>query len=128
MNWPSQDRWLALWQRAGCAEAPAGWYERLTAAYAEPQRHYHNQRHIADCLAAFAEAKHLARQPAAVELALWFHDAVYDPKAEDNEERSAALAECCIAETGTSGPLSAAVAKLVMATKTTRWLEIQTLG
>ena len=86
-------------------------------AYAEPQRHYHNQRHIADSLAEFDEAQHLARQPAAVELALWFHDAVYDPKAEDNEERSAALAKRCIAETGTSDPLSAAVAKLVMATK-----------
>jgi len=106
-----------LWKAAGAAEAPAEWYERLTTAYAEAQRHYHNRQHIADCLAEFDQAQHLARQPAAVEFALWFHDAVYDPKAGDNEEQSAALAQRCFAEAGTSGPLAAAVARLVMATK-----------
>ena len=95
MNWPTQHRWTALWPRAG-ASIPAGWYERLTAAYAEPHRHYHNQQHIAECLAEFDQARHLALQPEAVELALWFHDAVYDPKAGDNEEQSAALAQRCL--------------------------------
>ena len=117
MNWPDHDRWVALWATAGVAETPEGWYERLTAAYSEPQRHYHNQQHIAECLAEYEPARHLARQPAAVELALWFHDAVYDPKAGDNEENSAALARQCLAEAGASGALAEAVAKLVMATK-----------
>ena len=117
MNWPDHDRWVAPWATAGVAETPEGWYERLTAAYSEPQRHYHNQQHIAECLAEYDPARHLARQPAAVELALWFHDAVYDPKAGDNEENSAALARQCLAEAGASGALAEAVAKLVMATK-----------
>jgi len=52
-----------------------------------------------------------------VELALWFHDAVYDPKAADNEERSAALAERCLLEGGIPDALTETVAKLVMATK-----------
>jgi predicted metal-dependent HD superfamily phosphohydrolase len=117
MNWPGRNRWVALWKAAGTGEEPAGWYERLTAAYAEPQRHYHNQRHITDCLAEFDQAEHLARQPAAVEFALWFHDAVYDPRAGDNEEQSAGLAKRCFSEAGVKGPLAAIVAKLVMATK-----------
>jgi len=117
VNWPDHDRWVAPWATAGVAETPEGWYERLTAAYSEPQRHYHNQQHIAECLAEYDPARHLARQPAAVELALWFHDAVYDPKAGDNEENSAALARQCLAEAGASGALAEAVAKLVMATK-----------
>jgi len=117
MNWPSPDRWVGLWKASGATEAPARWYERLTAAYAEPRRYYHNQQHIADCLTEFDQARHLALQSAAVEFALWFHDAVYDPKAGDNEEQSAALAQRCLAEAGTSGSLAAAVARFVMATK-----------
>src|SRR6059036_2291770 len=117
MNWPSLTRWLALWRTAGVAEAPAEWYERLTTAYAEPHRHYHNQQHIAECLAEFDQARHLAGQPAAVELALWFHDAVYDSKAGDNEEQSAALLKRCAAEGRMAGSVSETAARLVMATK-----------
>jgi len=92
-------------------------YERLRAAYAEPQRHYHNQQHIAECLVEFDGARHLVRQPEAVEAAIWFHDAVYKPRAADNEEQSAALAVRCLAEAGVSPALSDRVNQLVMATK-----------
>src|SRR5207253_2303756 len=84
--------------------------------YAEPHRHYHNQRHIADCLAEFDAVRRLAKQPEALELALWFHDAVYDPKATDNEEQSAALAKRCL-EGARQPDLARTVAELVMATK-----------
>src|SRR5258705_10576692 len=117
MNWPGPDRWLALCKMAGTAEAPAGWYERLTTAYAEPHRHYHNQQHIAECLAEFDQARHLAAQPAAVELALWFHDAVYNPRARDNEEQSAALLKRCAAEGRMSDAVAEARAKPVKAPK-----------
>ncbi len=116
MNWPGQDRWLRLWQATGASGDGAPWYEKLTRAYAEPQRHYHNQQHIADCLAEFDGARHLTQQPTVVELALWFHDAVYDPKAGDNEEQSAAMARICF-ETGGPSRLAATVSDLVMATK-----------
>jgi len=117
MNWPGEDRWRHLWQAAGATGEPAAWYQRLTAAYAEPQRHYHNQQHIAECLAEFDGARSLAQSPEAVELALWFHDAVYDPKAGDNEERSAAMAGSCLEAHGLSA-LAPTVSELVMATKT----------
>ena len=89
----------------------------MTNAYAEDHRHYHNQQHIAECLNEFDAARHLVRQAEAVELALWFHDAVYDPRAGDNEERSAALAKECLDEGGVSALISNAVFELVMATK-----------
>ena len=117
MNWPGQDRWLALLQSAGASGAASSWYERLATAYAEPQRHYHNHRHIAECLEEFDQARHLARQPIAVELALWFHDAVYEPKAGDNEERSAALAKASLNECGIGAPVVDTVSRLILATK-----------
>jgi predicted metal-dependent HD superfamily phosphohydrolase len=116
MNWPGPERWRRLWKRIEASGDGSSWYETLTRAYAEPHRHYHNQRHIAECLAEFDAARSLAVQPDAVELALWFHDAVYDPKAADNEEQSAAMAKRCLESGGQAG-LSEIVAALVMATK-----------
>jgi predicted metal-dependent HD superfamily phosphohydrolase len=117
MNWPGPERWLRLWEAIGARGNGRPWYDRLTAAYAEGHRHYHNQGHIAECLREFDAARQLVRQAEAVELALWFHDAVYDPRAGDNEERSAALAKQCLDEAGVSVAVSSAVVELVMATK-----------
>src|SRR5690349_8065412 len=91
---------MQLWQTIGASGDAARWYETLSRAYAEPQRHYHNQQHIAECLAELDGARHLAKEPACAELALWFHDAVYDPKSGENEERSAAMAKRCLSDAG----------------------------
>jgi predicted metal-dependent HD superfamily phosphohydrolase/GNAT superfamily N-acetyltransferase len=74
-------------------------------------------RHIAECLGEFDAARDLAREPVAVELAIWFHDAVYDTHAVDNEDRSAGLAKRRIEEAGGNAELSKSVAALVLATK-----------
>lgn len=69
--------------------------ERLCAAYDDPARGYHDLRHLAEVLQRIDElvpAGHPTRD--ALLLAAWFHDAVYEGSmAEDNEERSARLAE-----------------------------------
>ena len=67
-------------------------YERLVAAYSEPHRHYHTMRHVAACLRELDSAADLASDAREVELALWFHDAIYSTTAGDNEARSAAWA------------------------------------
>jgi predicted metal-dependent HD superfamily phosphohydrolase len=54
-------------------------------------------QHIQHCLREFDAARHLAEHPDCVETALWFHDAVYDSKAKDNEEKSAQLADVALA-------------------------------
>lgn len=117
MSGLSQERWTGLWHAASGRGDGRAWFDVLAAHYAEPHRYYHSARHIAECLAAFDPASHLAKQPVAVELALWFHDAIYDTHAADNEEQSAVLAERCLQEAGADSDLRSAVSDLVLATK-----------
>src|SRR5215207_157618 len=64
-------------------------FDELVARYSEPHRKYHTLQHLAECLAHFEAVRDLAEQPAEVEMALWFHDAIYDTQRHDNEEKSA---------------------------------------
>lgn len=64
-------------------------FEALVAAYSEKHRHYHSGKHIAHCLRELDSVPNIAHEAAEVEIALWFHDAVYDPYSANNEERSA---------------------------------------
>lgn len=63
----------------------------LQRRYAEPQRHYHTWDHIQALLGWFGQRRSHLHDPAAVELAILFHDAVYDPTRSDNEAESARL-------------------------------------
>ncbi len=93
------------------------WHERLAQLYAEPHRHYHNAEHINDCLLEFDRVRTQANKPLNIELALWFHDAIYDPRAPDNEEQSADLARRCLNELGAEAQVCESVTRLILATK-----------
>jgi predicted metal-dependent HD superfamily phosphohydrolase len=87
----------------------------LVAAYSAPDRHYHDLRHIEALLGLAKTYADAIADPDAVEAAIWFHDAVYDTKREDNEERSAALAERRLAGTASEERI-ARVATMIRAT------------
>jgi len=106
--------WRRAWHGAGAPGDGADVQRALLTAWAEPQRHYHTLQHLGECLAAFEDALALAERPAEVELALWFHDAVYDPRAHDNEALSAAWARRALADAPTGA--GERVAALVLAT------------
>ncbi|WP_296744163.1 hypothetical protein [Mesorhizobium sp.] len=65
----------------------------LSALYQAGDRHYHGLAHIKAMLALAAEYRGRLHDPDAVDAAIWFHDAVYDSRAKDNEAKSAELAE-----------------------------------
>jgi predicted metal-dependent HD superfamily phosphohydrolase len=69
----------------------------LRRRYDEPRRAYHNWRHIEELLAQFDSNAATIEHPFAFKLAILFHDAIYDPRAADNEARSAALFEATMA-------------------------------
>ncbi|WP_421913265.1 hypothetical protein [Mesorhizobium sp.] len=65
----------------------------LSVLYVAEGRHYHGLAHIEAMLALCRYYSVLLDDVEAVDAAIWFHDAIYDSRAKDNEARSAALAE-----------------------------------
>jgi predicted metal-dependent HD superfamily phosphohydrolase len=104
------------WRRAGGPGDGAGAAAELIARWSSPGRHYHTLDHLAACLGDFRPTRLLARDPLAVELALWCHDAVHDPRRDDNETISAELGRTLAAQAGWPCERAAAVAGLVLAT------------
>jgi predicted metal-dependent HD superfamily phosphohydrolase len=88
----------------------------LAREYGAPGRHYHTGRHIADCLAKLDRHRTLAAHAAEIEVALFFHDAIYDPRRSDNEARSADWAAQFLEREGLDAPAVARVRALVLAT------------
>jgi predicted metal-dependent HD superfamily phosphohydrolase len=108
-------RWRLLWPRAA-GEVVDDLYRDLVARYAEPHRAYHTLDHVAGCLHWLDEVRPLLARPNEVEWAIWFHDAVYDPRRADNEERSAALAAGALRAAGVGKDEVERVADLIRLT------------
>ena len=109
--------WNAAWHALGVAAPDEALCTELQRRYAEPQRHYHTMQHLGECLAWFELEQALAEHPAEVALALWFHDAVYDVHAHDNEARSADWARQALLAAGVDAQAAERVHALVMATR-----------
>jgi predicted metal-dependent HD superfamily phosphohydrolase len=90
--------------------------EDLLARWSETHRKHHTVSHLHEMLDAIGllADSGLAFDREAVELAAWFHDAIYEIGRDDNEERSAELAR----ELLESSPIRDEVARLVLVTKT----------
>lgn len=92
------------------------WRTDLERRWAEPHRVYHARAHLTEVLEVL-DALQDAGEPFdgdVVRTAAWFHDAVYDPRRADNEERSAELALNLLSERDDPHE----VARLVRVTRT----------
>ncbi|MGY1685635.1 metal-dependent phosphohydrolase [Geodermatophilus sp. SYSU D00804] len=69
----------------------------VVAAWSEPHRRYHDLHHLAAVLGLVGALGPAADDPAAVALAAWYHDVVYDPRRGDNEQASAGRARAGLA-------------------------------
>ena len=89
----------------------------LLGRWREPHRHHHGERHLAEVLDAIALLAQSGTDTEAVELAAWFHDAVYAGRPDD-EERSAELARNRLGTAGAPDVLVDEVVRLVLLTRT----------
>jgi predicted metal-dependent HD superfamily phosphohydrolase len=111
------ERWQSMWRLLGASGSDDGLFGRLVQCYSEPHRKYHTLQHLQECFGHLDSVGSLAERAGEVELALWFHDAIYDTRKKDNEERSAQWAHECALSAGLTAQQVSHIQALVMATK-----------
>ena len=109
-------RWQDLWCRLGLGMPPLPLFPMLTDGYSQPHRRYHTLQHLDECLHHLDEVAVLAERPDEVELALWFHDGIYQTHRADNEIRSACWARASVMAAGHNEIQADRIYNLVMAT------------
>lgn len=114
---PLQRSWCRAWNSVGAPNGNHDLFDQLLACYQAPQRKYHTIQHLNECIATLEPALDLAAHPGEVEVALWFHDAVYDIKQQDNERRSALWAKDASLSVGLTAESADRIYGLVMATR-----------
>ncbi|TKT75500.1 hypothetical protein XW59_019500 [Aquamicrobium sp. LC103] len=85
--------------------------------YRAPERHYHGTAHVEALLALARERRDELSDAGAVEAAIWFHDAIYDSRRNDNEARSAEFARQRLRDTCEAARLER-IALMIEATAT----------
>ncbi len=112
-------RWLDLMRRLDLPRTEDTW-QQLVDAHGEPARHYHEVGHIEHCLALVD--RHRTQIPDAdwVELAFWFHDAIYDTHSQTNEQDSADWALGFLQDQGAAQEVAQSVYDLIIATDHSR--------
>lgn len=89
----------------------------LLDRYREAHRAYHTLQHLEECFGAFEAVRFSAQLPGAVGLALFYHDAIYDTHANDNEEKSAELLRQMLRSVAADAALLSYVTSLILVTR-----------
>lgn len=109
-------RWQTMWRELGASASDDALFTRLIECYSEPHRKYHTMQHLRECMTHLEQVRSFAERAEEVELALWFHDAIYNTRKKDNEKRSAEWARDSALAAGLSGDQASRIYELVMAT------------
>ncbi len=112
-----QTAWIQLLEKYGLpASASMPVFRVLDAAYSSPDRHYHTFEHLNEMFLVAGKLSAITDDPRRVQLAIWFHDAVYNSHAKDNEVRSAELAENLLGPIGVPRSELEGLTRLILVT------------
>jgi predicted metal-dependent HD superfamily phosphohydrolase len=110
------ESWNRAWHDLDAVVTEEQLFQAICSHYNTPDRHYHTLQHLTECLDLFESAIELATHPAEVEMALWFHDAIYDTASKDNEAQSAQWASNELSKAGVLPASIDRIHALIMAT------------
>jgi predicted metal-dependent HD superfamily phosphohydrolase len=91
--------------------------EKLFHEYSGKGRAYHNLTHVKALLSQAEALEDHLEDGAAVSFAIWFHDAIYDTRKADNEERSAEWATESLSQISAPRATANLVHEMILATK-----------
>ena len=112
-----QTAWIQLLEKYGLpASTSMPVFRVLDAAYSSPDRHYHTFEHLDEMFRVAGKLAAITDDPRRVQLAIWFHDAVYNSHAKDNEDRSAELAVTLLGPIGVPRSELEGVTRLILVT------------
>ncbi len=92
-------------------------FTQIATAYSSSGRYYHTLKHVYHVLDTIQILQNRAQDLPAVQLAAWFHDVIYDPQTQDNEEKSAIYAAEILKSLALPSHLIAKVFTLILHTK-----------
>ncbi|MBX9725361.1 MAG: hypothetical protein K2X81_28425, partial [Candidatus Obscuribacterales bacterium] len=90
-------------------------WKLLEQLYSAPSRHYHSMLHLDMMISSLARLDLSSTFP--VRFAIFYHDAVYESQRDDNEEKSALLAEESLARLQIEEDVISKTSALILATK-----------
>lgn len=112
-----QQLWLKHAKGIGIEKPTMPLLSQLVTAWSAPNRRYHTLRHLQECLQLLERWGKDAAARHEVGIALWFHDAVYEPQRDDNEDKSARWAAKALKDLGVAEDKVRRIGKLIRATR-----------
>jgi predicted metal-dependent HD superfamily phosphohydrolase len=92
-------------------------WNELVDSYCSSSRYYHTMQHLENVLENLMHVKDKIRNWDAVLFSLFYHDSVYDASQNDNEEKSAELAQKRLLDVGVNEAFILLTTQLILATK-----------
>ena len=109
-------RWQQLFPVSNESEVIESFHD-LEVQYAQSGRHYHTFKHIEQLLSLSDRFGSLVQDKKIVDLAIFFHDAVYIPGSSHNEIESAEMASITLIKLGSEKEIRDKIIEYILATK-----------
>jgi predicted metal-dependent HD superfamily phosphohydrolase len=109
-------QWRSSWEKLNLCLPEGDDFDVLLKNYSASNRKYHTLQHLKECFEHLAEIESHAERLGEIELAIWFHDIVYDAKRHDNESKSAEWASKCLVRVNAPVDISQRIETLILST------------